>query len=139
MAKGQSNAIDMRGRKFGMLTVLERGENVACGNSKFATWVCRCDCGNTVTVRGYCLRNGNTTSCGCKRKTTLSEVSSTHRKSQTRLYKIWSGIKKRCNNPASSVYRHYGGRGITYCKEWEQFEPFYNWAMENGYKKRAIH
>lgn len=134
MAKGQNKAIDMTGQRFGMLAVLKRAENVfSGGRSVHATWVCLCDCGNIVTVRGYCLRSGNSTSCGCKRKVTLSEISSTHRKSHTRLYKIWSGIKKRCNNPASSVYKHYGGRGISYSREWERFEPFYRWAISNGY------
>ena len=29
-------------------------------------WRCRCDCGNEVVVREICLKNGHTTSCGCK-------------------------------------------------------------------------
>lgn len=29
-------------------------------------WRCRCDCGNEVVVREICLKNGYTTSCGCK-------------------------------------------------------------------------
>jgi hypothetical protein len=28
------------------------------------------------------------------------------------LYKIWAGIKSRCNNPHESAYANYGGRGI---------------------------
>lgn len=31
-------------------------------------WLCKCDCGNEVVVRGYNLRNGNTKSCGCLSK-----------------------------------------------------------------------
>ena len=29
----------------------------------------------------------------------------------------------------------YGGRGINLYKEWEQFEPFMEWALNNGYKE----
>lgn len=39
-------------------------------------------------------------------------------KSQTSTYKIWQGMKKRCMNPSSNVFRHYGERGIRVCEEW---------------------
>ena len=42
-------------------------------------------------------------------------------------------MKSRCNNPKYSSYHRYGGRGITYCEEWETFEPFLKWALKNGY------
>jgi hypothetical protein len=135
MAMGK--VVEMIGKRCGHLTVIRRSENVKSpSGSTFATWECLCDCGNIVIARGYCLRNGNTTSCGCKRKTSLSKLMSTHGESKTRLYGIWSGMKKRCNNPASSVYKHYGERGIKVCDEWESdYMAFRNWALENGYKE----
>jgi len=48
-----------------------------------------------------------------------------HGKSNTRAYSIWADIKKRCNNKKSTMYRHYGGRGIGYTKKWETFTGFY--------------
>lgn len=36
----------------------------------------------------------------------------------------WKGMKQRCNNPNSTHYKHYGGRGITYDPKWETFEGF---------------
>lgn len=55
--------IDMTGRKYGRLTVIEldRREN----NHTF--WKCRCDCGNIAIIDGAKLRNGHTKSCGCFR------------------------------------------------------------------------
>lgn len=51
-----------------------------------------------------------------------------------RLYKIWQGIRQRCDNPNNKDYPEYGGRGIKVCKEWEQSsKAFIAWAMENGY------
>lgn len=35
------------------------------GKEHFAYWICKCDCGNEVSVRGDHLRNGTTQSCGC--------------------------------------------------------------------------
>ncbi|MCM1236882.1 MAG: DNA cytosine methyltransferase [Ruminococcus flavefaciens] len=57
----------------------------------------------------------------------------THNMSKTRLYNIWKLMKRRCNCPKSENYDHYGGRGITYCDDWEHFEPFRDWAYTSGY------
>ena len=54
-------------------------------------------------------------------------------RSKTRLYKVWSEMKRRCNNPNDNVYKYYGGRGITYHPDWEKFDNFCKWALENGY------
>jgi len=47
-----------------------------------------------------------------------------HGYSHTRIYKCWEDIKKRCLNPHSSLYKYYGGRGITVCERWFQFANF---------------
>lgn len=52
----------------------------------------------------------------------------------TRLYSIWKGMRGRCFSPYKQAYKNYGGRGITICKEWEDFSTFRKWALENGYK-----
>lgn len=39
-------------------------------------------------------------------------------------YDIWSGMKKRCSNPRSAMFRHYGGRGIRVCERWNDFAAF---------------
>ena len=39
-------------------------------------------------------------------------------------YMIWKDMRKRCNNPKSKGFARYGGRGITVCKEWDDFEVF---------------
>jgi hypothetical protein len=49
-----------------------------------------------------------------------------HNKHKSRVYQIWAGMKYRCTNPNSSVWKRYGGRGITLCKAWRKFEKFYD-------------
>lgn len=49
----------------------------------------------------------------------------THGLSDTRLYSIYRDILQRCLNEENDQYYLYGGRGITICKEWLQFENFY--------------
>ena len=52
------------------------------------------------------------------------------------LYCVWHNMKTRCYNPKRKAYKYYGGRGITVCDEWLfDFEAFYTWAINNGYKK----
>ena len=62
------------------------------------------------------------------------EITGQHVRSNTRLYEIWKGAKRRCTSPSCKDYPDYGGRGITMCKEWlENFDEFWNWAWEHGY------
>ena len=118
------------GDKFGSLTIVSRAETPP--NRGEFYWLCRCDCGNTKVARGSELRNGNTCRCGkCGRKSS-QEHHKTHGMSRSRLYKAWRAMKDRCNGTARKSDRYYG-RGITYAPEWENFEPFMEWALSNGY------
>jgi hypothetical protein len=63
----------------------------------------------------------------------MTEQNKTHDMSKTRLYKIWTDMKKRCNNKHHWAFARYGGRGIKVCEEWHTFLPFYEWATANGY------
>jgi len=48
----------------------------------------------------------------------------THGKSGTRTWKIWTGMLNRCQNPNGPAYEYYGGRGIKVCERWHDFENF---------------
>ena len=129
------SAIDLIGQRFGRLLVLERAGNDSGGR---ALWKCRCDCGKVTVARGNDLRNGHTQSCGCKNaeesRIRERETHTTHGGSETRLYRIWRGMKTRCYVPSSSGYAYYGGRGIAVCEEWiDDFTAFRDWALANGY------
>ena len=54
---------------------------------------------------------------------------------KTRIYRIWSGMKDRCNRPKNEWYSRYGGRGITVCPEWlHDFKAFQDRALSHGYR-----
>lgn len=54
--------------------------------------------------------------------------------SKTRLYRIWSGMIRRCKDHKFKDFHNYGGRGITVCDEWMNiFSVFKEWAINNGY------
>ncbi len=41
-----------------------------------------------------------------------------------RLYRVWTSILYRCLRPDNKQYKNYGGRGITICEEWKDFNQF---------------
>ncbi len=132
---GYKLAADIAGQKFGRLTAIRR---VGHRDGYGYLWLCRCDCGNETTVPVKMLRSGNTKSCGCLRKDKISSVSKKHGEShKSRLYHVWVGMRQRCNDKNHKSYCNYGGRGITVCKEWDQFSSFMQWALKNGYREDA--
>lgn len=128
------NFMDLTGQQFGSLLVISRDEDyISPTGNKIARWICKCECGNTVSVMGASLKRGRTKSCGCLQKKVASEKQTKHGKHNTRIYRIWNGIIVRCTNPNHHSYKHYGARGITVCDEWRKFEPFFEWSVTNGY------
>jgi len=123
-----SDLIDLSGQRFGRLTVLER----TSARRTEARWLCRCDCGKTVVVRGHMLRRGDTRSCGCLR-VELSRAKclarATHGATRcgnpTPEWLSWNAMRVRCYTPTNKDYPRWGGRGITVCDRWrDSFENF---------------
>ena len=122
--------IDLTGKRFGRLVVIERSDKIG----SHPMWLCECDCGNRVIVDGANLRTNHTKSCGCYHSEIAPKNRTKHGKSYTRLHRIWACMKQRCYYPKRHNYHNYGGRGITICDEWRtDFQAFYDWAMANGY------
>lgn len=126
------NFIDMTGETFGRLKVVSRAPNAKNNSTR---WNCVCACGGTTVVRGDHLRNGLIRSCGCMEfENRTNGANYKHGYTHTRLYQIWSGMKKRCYNINACGFKNYGGRGITVCAEWlSSFDIFKAWALSNGY------
>lgn len=92
--------------------------------------LCECSCGGSKKVRVDHLRTGKIRSCGCLQ----SETSRTrllergpfirHGLSKSRAYSTWLSMKQRCLNPNNPAFKDYGGRGITICDRWLDFETF---------------
>lgn len=52
-----------------------------------------------------------------------------HGMSNTPEFHAWVNAKRRCHNPRSQMYPHYGARGIEMCQEWrDSFEAFYQYV-----------
>lgn len=68
----EQHIIDETGKVYGYLTVISRNTDPKYQKDGRAMWNCKCICGNMCIVSGKNLREGHTTSCGC-RKTSKGE------------------------------------------------------------------
>lgn len=114
---------DLTGKRYGMLTVIEYD-----GNGR---WTVKCDCGNIKHMLTRNFKYGQNRGCGCNQ----GKSAITHGKCYERIYQIWEAMKGRCQNSNNSAFYNYGARGIVVCEEWQDFEKFYKWAIENGYSE----
>lgn len=115
--------------KYGKLTV--RGVDLNCPKRTY--WICKCDCGKTITVSASKVARGVVSSCGCAVEHNRHNLSRDENGQLTALYKCWLAMRSKCNNYFDRTYHMYGAVGITYCEAWEDYRKFHNWAVEHGY------
>lgn len=121
---------NIKGNQYGRLVAIEKVEN---DKNNHKRWLCRCECGKDTIVLENDLVTGRTKSCGCYYADTRKTAAKTHGESRTRLFRIWVSMRNRCEKEYYQDYKYYGGRGITVCDEWNDYEVFASWANENGY------
>jgi hypothetical protein len=120
--------LDLTGETYGRLTVRKYAGKDKNGR---LTWECVCTCGTVVVKYTMLLRTGKVRSCGCLQ----SEVAAAHCTSMTRHghyknnrptpeWSAWLSMRQRCQREEHPYFADYGGRGITVCPQWEQFEVF---------------
>ena len=128
--------IDLSGKKFYMLHVVRLSHK----DGRLRPYYhCVCDCGNKVVVRADSFTTGNTKSCGCLNNLLSIErfmkIITKHGDAKKRLYKIWKNMRDRCSLSSIGKQRgrYYADRGIGVCKEWQEYECFREWAINNNY------
>lgn len=129
-----SGASFKAGDRFRMLTVAGAPFFIRHNLTRAIGVVCQCDCGAYTVVSAAHLSSGHTRSCGCWKRR-VCEAKSENTKSGTPIYELWRRIRARCKNRSPSIWRRYGGRGISVCSEWEDFSVFKEWCDSNGYEQ----
>ena len=119
---------ELIGQRFGLLTVVG---DASAGHSRQMVQ-CRCDCGNLTVIRKGRLaeRSGAQLACGC-----LRGRHTKHADSNSKLYRVWDSMVRRCHSPTHKAFKAYGDRGITVCTQWRDYCGFKEWAESNGYKQ----
>lgn len=125
-------ALDLTGRKFGKLTVLER----VGSNRGRAIWLCKCECDVKKVISTDRLMQG-TQSCGCLMREMNRDLRTKHGNTarsigKSREYRAWAAAKNRCYNSNDKGYPNYGGRGIGMHPEWiNNFQSFLKYMLDN--------
>lgn len=121
-----SNPPELIGQRFGLLTVIAD----ASEGHRHQMVRCQCDCGNVTVIRKARLyeRPGKRLACGC-----LRGRHTKHSDSNSKLYRVWDSMVRRCHNSNHRAFANYGGRGIQVCDDWRDYRNFKAWADTGGY------
>ena len=126
--------LDLVGQKFNRLEVMKKGHRDGRGR---IFWLCRCDCGTEIEVRGENLQTGKTKSCGCYSVEQTVLRTTTHGLARHPLYMTWKGICARCSEPSDVGWENYGGRGIE--NRFQSLADFIAWndslPLEKAYRR----
>ena len=121
--------------KYWKLTIIkEINKHIQLSWKKIRRFKCKCNCWNIKNIN---LKNLRTTkSCWCIKIDLLKDNKNrnyhkTHWMTNTKIYKQWNNIYRRCNDINNISYKDYGWRWIE-C-EWNSFEEFYKDMWESNW------
>lgn len=114
-------AEDLLGRKFGMLTVMER---VFINNRTH--WKCKCDCGGEKVVTPTNLKKGYTKTCGCK-----GTFKASQKKALKKYYVNGTYISSLSNDRAINSNNTSGHRGVSYRKDRNKYRAYIKFQGKN--------
>lgn len=75
--------------------------------------------------------------CNCKKALKIKYVDH-EKRNGTPIYNTWCHMVRRCNYKKHKKYHRYGGRGISVCSEWMDFEVFKSWAVKSWFPKATL-
>lgn len=112
------------GQQFGNWIVIgkEPIRKTMPNGAKRCYWICRCICGREREVNGTSLKLGRSTSCGCIAGAPRYEFHGMTKGVPE--YRVWMGMRERCQNSNHAAFKHYGGAGVSVCARWDSFSTF---------------
>ena len=114
--------LDITNQRFTRLVARHR---VGRHPTRGTLWSCKCDCGNVSVVALNALRKGQTRSCGCLQKESITARNKTHGLYYHPAHSSWSSMIQRCRSTNPKSRKTYLDRGITVCARWATFEAFW--------------
>ena len=118
------------GERYGSRVVVAR----AGGTAKWPRYLVRCDCDVEKTMVSGSFR-ASMFCRSCAPRPNKRKYGAHRTMTNSRLYKIWIGMRARCQDADKIKNARWGGRGIMVCAEWDSsFPVFEQWALSNGYQ-----
>jgi len=116
----------MIGKRFGRLTIVQyAGENYR----GISSWICECDCGDTIALPISHLRK--ITSCGCigLEPAKITPEVGTGQECNSLMRKVWLTMKALCYKQNARGYEWYGGSGVRVYRPWRvSYETWYGYV-----------
>ena len=126
------------GTRYGRWMVIRDSGIKSLNNGSI--YECQCDCGTIKSVLAKTLKNGTSTSCGCRKNEVAKVAHLTHQHQKggkkSRTYCSWDNMLQRCYNPNRQEYMYYGGRGIGVCDRWRH--SFANFLEDMGVRPNGL-
>ncbi len=117
---------------FKMKIIKDLGTSVnSKGNKKGRYCIFECtSCSSHVTLQAARVKRENISICERCSKIKNPPNRNHH------LYPTWKGERQRCQNPTNENFKHYGGRGILFSPEFDNFKTWLNHVTSlEDYKK----
>lgn len=118
--------VDLSGAWRGMLHVI-RPENPMLLDS----YVCRCNCGNVITVSAKQLLSKSVFSCGCLERSLQPDGPDLRYCTHHPIKAAWRSMHHRVSEKC--LNRDYY-TGVSIAPEWDDFDAFFDWSMSHGWK-----
>lgn len=101
---GCMKAKDLSGQRFGRLKVIEKDFLYQTpSGGRYWKYLCKCNCGNEVSVLSTALRSGATKSCGCYHLERVSK--SKYEDLAGRKFGLWNVIERSKNHKKGMIYK----------------------------------
>lgn len=126
---------DLTNQRFGKLVAIQRSDN----KGKYVMWTCKCDCGRTVDVRGYSLKNGNTRSCGCLKSKSIVADSEEHKNLLRKVQEINKTVFQKRYSIIDNNTKTTSGEMIEVWKPVQGYEGFYEVSNFGNVKSLNFH
>ena len=145
--RAKSRIIDLVGRRFGKLTVIERVESPDKDN--YSIWKCLCDCGNEKLANGYHLKRGMIASCGCLKQSKYElyvlqylneqEYESPEDYEYQKRFDDLRGYGEGMLSYDFAIYRNGKLSALIECQGLQHYKPIELFGGEEQFAKQQIH